>query len=66
MNKRKRIDYDAYSMANVKDALFDSLEINKLNSIEYKLELILNKIETLSKKIDNLEKQNIEEFSYIS
>lgn len=53
-------------MANVKDALFDSLEINKLNSIEYKLELILNKIETLSKKIDNLEKQNIEEFSYIS
>lgn len=64
--KRKRIDDDAYSMTNVKNALQESLELNKLQSIEYKLEIILNKIEQLASKIDNLEKKNIEEFSYIA
>ena len=64
--KRKRIDDDAYSMTNVKNALQESLELNKLQSIEYKLEIILNKIEQLASKIDSLEKKNIEEFSYIA
>lgn len=64
--KRRRIDDDAYSMTNVKNALQESLELNKLQSIEYKLEIILNKIEQLASKIDSLEKKNIEEFSYIA